>query len=558
MAGTRGTLRLGALSTALGLLLCNCDSNPAAPEAWVLLPIAGDDQTAVVGEALPTLLEVEVRDGRSQPVVGADVSWSVTAGIARLENTATFTDVSGRSGNRAILGSTPGLLQISAALSNGSRVAFTAEALPSPYPSVIIIDRPPAPLRRGDVFTFRAVAKDSAGEVLDPSLISWHVAPDSGGFVDSGGRFVGYEIGAVQVVAAAIGAADTIEVEIVARRVNGQYEVVGASSIADRRTTDLWVQGVHAYTGSTGCQQALCGNLLYVWEIAGQPSPRLVDSVLVDATQVNDVMVTSDGKVAALTHEGSDDGLNGVTLLDLSDPGHPQRITRFTEELEGGVHNLWIDGDYLYAAASGLKIIDISTPGSPRLVGSFHAGFSTVHDVYVRDGLAFVSHWNAGLIILDVGAGIAGGSAANPVEISRIDPDGQTHNAWHWQERGYVFVTEEDFGTPGVVHVVDARDLGNLRRVATYRAGSASPPHFFWLDEANEVLHIAYYSEGVRAVDVSGELLGRLDSGGRELASLRYAGDETNSFGIQVHDDLIYVSDRRNGLWVLRFKTASP
>ena len=34
------------------------------------------------------------------------------------------------------------------------------------------------------------------------------------------------------------------------------------------------------------------------------------------------------------------------------------------------------------------------------------------HDVYVRDGLAFLSHWDAGLIILDVGNGMAGGSPA--------------------------------------------------------------------------------------------------------------------------------------------------
>ena len=62
---------------------------------------------------------------------------------------------------------------------------------------------------------------------------------------------------------------------------------------------------------------------------------------------------------------------------------------------------------------------------------------------------AFLSHWDAGLIILDVGNGIAGGSPASPVEVSRIKTvGGQTHNAWYWPAAGYVFVGEENFGRP--------------------------------------------------------------------------------------------------------------
>src|SRR5436309_7002477 len=61
------------------------------------------------------------------------------------------------------------------------------------------------------------------------------------------------------------------------------------------------------------------------------------------------------------------------------------------------------------------------------------------HDTYVRDGIAFLCAWNTGLIILDVGNGIKGGSPSNPIEISRIvtanDGVGSVavHNAWWFQ-----------------------------------------------------------------------------------------------------------------------------
>ena len=45
-----------------------------------------------------------------------------------------------------------------------------------------------------------------------------------------------------------------------------------------------------------------------------------------------------------------------------------------------------------------------------------------IHDTFVRDGLAFVSAWDAGLIIYDVGNGIRGGSPSRPIEVSRIVP----------------------------------------------------------------------------------------------------------------------------------------
>ncbi len=63
---------------------------------------------------------------------------------------------------------------------------------------------------------------------------------------------------------------------------------------------------------------------------------------------------------------------------------------------------------------------------------------------------------------------------------------------------------------------------------------------------------MAWYSNGVRALDVSGELMGELDRQGREIASLVYDGVNTFTWAPQLHNGLIYVSDLNSGLWVLQ------
>jgi hypothetical protein len=434
----------------------------------------------------------------------------------------------------------------------------------------------PASVRQGDVVTFTAEVRDNDGSVLPDANGGWSVQPSSAGFIDDDGRFVGYEPGPATIVVTVLGgASDEAPIEIIARDLTGSFSVVGMGPVDDRFTSDLWLHGGFAYTGTWGTRQigddSNRGDRLYAWDIRNPATPLLVDSLIVRARTVNDVKIRNDGALAVLTREGSFP--NGITLLDTTDPLHPVALSQFTERLEPGVHNAWIEGDFVYVVSdgndpdvgSGLNIVDISDPASPRLVASFFGGApgspDFLHDVYVRDGLAFLSHWNAGLVILDVGNGMAGGSPASPVEVGRIrTAGGQVHNAWYWPATGYVFVGEEDFGTPGVVHVVDASDLTQPREVATYRV-AGSTPHNFWLDEERGILLVAWYTEGLHAIDVSGELFGQLELQGRGLASIEYNGSGecssvmgTCTWAPQLHEGLVWVSDKNSGLWALELE----
>lgn len=423
--------------------------------------------------------------------------------------------------------------------------------------------------RVGDVVELPVEVRAANGTVFQGISVSWSLVPPDAGYLGSTGQFVSYQTGNVTLVARAGAASDTLRLDVSERGLTGSFEIVGRAQESYRYTSDLWLHGTVAYAGTWGSRSVRgrinLGNTLNIWDIADPSSARKAFSLEIDARTVNDTKVRSDGTLAVITHEGSDDGLNGVTILDLTNPLKPTPRGRFTKELESGVHNLWVEGNYAYlvvdGSGNGLRILDISDPDSPRVVASYWAGSSFLHDVYVRDGLAFLSHWNAGLIILDVGNGIVGGIPEAPVEISRLAAlGGQTHNAWYWPETGYVFVGEEDFATPGILHVVDVRNLREPREVATY-AVSGQAPHNHWLDEDTGTLYVAWYGNGLRVLDVSGDLLGELERQDRELVGLRYNGgfgscnrpsQDTCTWAPQLHNGLVWVSDMNEGLIALQ------
>jgi hypothetical protein len=184
-----------------------------------------------------------------------------------------------------------------------------------------------------------------------------------------------------------------------------------------------------------------------------------------------------------------------------------------------------------------------------------------IHDTYVRDGLAFVSAWNTGVMIFDVGNGMASGSPSNPQLVSTtITLGGKTHNTWwFWNpntgEKKYLFVGEEgttggSIGTSssGDIHVLDVRDLAHPTEVASFHLAAGT--HNFWMDESAQILYAAYYDQGVVALDVSGNLSGDLAS--RLIDSIRPGGvGHTFTWGVQLNNGSLYAIDMLSGFWQL-------
>jgi hypothetical protein len=171
------------------------------------------------------------------------------------------------------------------------------------------------------------------------------------------------------------------------------------------------------------------------------------------------------------------------------------------------------------------------------------------------------------LIILDVGAGIKGGSPRDPKFVSQYsyrsrqgsEEYGNTHHAIRY--KNYVFVGDEIFGCEecvngprGYVHIIDVTDIERPVEVARYQVPEAGT-HNLWVED--DKLYVAYYQGGLRVVDVSGELRGDLYRQGRELGWFMTESNEgfqpysTMAWGPQPHKGKIFVADMNSGLWVL-------
>jgi hypothetical protein len=283
-----------------------------------------------------------------------------------------------------------------------------------------------------------------------------------------------------------------------------------------------------------------------------------------------------------------------LVFLDLADPLHPKVLSEFTETLTSGVHSAFIDGHYVYATddANGLlRIISFEDPRQPREVatwaaperlhrtiqfeGMLESAGRYLHDVQVKDGLAYLAYWRHGLIILDVGNGVKGGRPEQPQQVSQLvynvadyyPPDmlAGTHAVFRY--RNYVFLADEVFPampdlmgkgrikTLGRVHVVDVSDLANPVKVAEYNVQDMGS-HNMWVED--DVMYIGYYEGGIRAVDVSGELRGDLMAQGREIGAVwtgapdGYRANLPMAWGAQPHKGFVFSSDINTGLWVTR------
>jgi hypothetical protein len=445
-----------------------------------------------------------------------------------------------------------------------------ADRLPPPCEVALAPDPVPA-LRVGDTLRLSAQSNERCEAGIVWSSDAPAVAAVDAGLVRA------VAAGRARVTADAFGVTSSVAVPVVAPFGASSFLVRGQGTAPSGRiTTDVWVRGDLALTTTSSVFGSSCGGqgsppcpdaVVHVWNVAEPGRPLLVDSVPVRALHANDVKISADGRFAVVTKEA---GAPGITILDLATPFRPRVLAEYGAGLEGGVHNVWIERlsgtDYLFvvedgeSALGGLHILDVSSLASPREVAHYWAGSSFVHDVIVRDGLAFVSHWDAGLVILDVGNGIRGGSPTRPVEVSRyVTEGGDVHNAWYWPAARYVFIGEEDFQEPrepagavGRIHVVDVSDLSAPVQVASF-GGIPESPHDFWLDEERGILFDAWYGAGLVAIDVRGRLGGALETQGRRLAVGLPTGARgaPNFWAVQMHRGLLWLSDQNNGLWAL-------
>ena len=446
-----------------------------------------------------------------------------------------------------------------------------------------------ADARTGDVVHF------SARDVP----VRWSIS-GSGASVYPDGAFVAEKAGTYVVTANSGQHSASASVVVKPRMVEREMEVVAHVPLPDVQMSEEWIIGHHAYLSTVA-------DKLFVYDIADPANPKLLDTLKVDARLINDISTTPDEKIGVFTREGASNRKNGIVFLDTSDASHLKVLSEYTATVTGGVHSAYVDGHYVYLtddATGSMRVIDFQDVKHPKEVARWQTENATaisistemgsmtsgryLHDLQVKDGLAYLAYWRDGLIILDVGNGMSGGSPENPKLVAQykfnhyeLYGDGWlagTHSVFRY--KNYLFVGDEVFPAifhlddrdripvRAICHVMDVSDIKHPKEVAQYEVPEGGS-HNFWA--ANDMLYEGYYSGGARVLDISGELRGDLYRQGREIGRF-WTGDAKGfrpnlpfTWGGQpcsvacdspLLNSLIYFNDVHSGLWITKLAEA--
>jgi hypothetical protein len=547
---------------------------PSPIETIEIAPLGGP---VVVGGLVK--LTATARDSRRDPREDARLTWtSDRPAVATIDEGGILTAVS------------PGRAHLVAS-AEGASARLEVDVVENPV-AFLSITPGSSNVRTGDVIRFVASAKNREGSRVDPPVVRWTVS-GSGASIGADGAFVADLPGSYSVVAVSGREVASASVVVSARNAERELVVIGHVPTSGVQVAEQWIFGNYAYLSSVGDQ-------IEVYDISHPSEPIQTDKITFDARLINDVSVTADGKVGVATREGASTRKNGIVFMDTSNPAHPTIVSEYTKTVTGGVHSAFIDGHYVYLtddATGSLRIIDFEDILAPREVARWEVESVTaktitsdssggelssgryLHDVYVKDGLAYLAYWRDGLVILDVGNGIKGGTPETPRFVSQLRFDyhdlygddwlAGAHTVFRYEN--YVFLGDEVFPAEfdirskeripvrGVLWVVDVSDLETPTKVAEYGVPEAGA-HNVWVED--DILYMGYYNGGARVVDVSGELRGDLYRQGREIARF-WTGDPEGfrpnmpfTWGAQPQGDLIFFNDLNSGLWILKLGEA--
>ncbi len=531
--------------------------------------------TLVAGQSVPLVAKGISQQGDAGP---AAVLWkSANPRVARVSPGGVVTAVAaGRTTLTASVGGASATVPVEVVAGAVSRATLTPSA---------------TRVRQGDVV--RLAFSATIGGVARTSLSPVYTMSGGNGQIDPDGRFVAYAEGTYVLQATAGPATASTVITVTERDVGQQFELLGKVVRSRFTTEEVWVHpnGKVAYLGSGSG-----GDVAYVIDVSDPANPVVADSLVTNTRRVNDLMTDAEGKILVHTREGASDRKNGIVIYTLEDPLHPKKVSEFTETVTAGVHSSFVYRDpktrqlnvFLTNDGTGaLHVINLDDPANPKELAVWKtpridAGRS-LHDIDVQDGLLYGSWWNDGLVILDVGNGIKGGSPSNPQFVSqykydldklykRVELKGGpgyirgTHTAW--RHRDYVFIADEVFSAGfrqegrseleqawGRMQVIDVSDITQPKAVAWWEPDYGGV-HNVWARA--DTLYIGAYNGGFHALDITGELRGDLKAQNRSIATFRpsdpngHVPNATMTWGVVVKDDRIYINDMNAGLFIGR------
>lgn len=248
------------------------------------------------------------------------------------------------------------------------------------------------------------------------------------------------------------------------------------------------------------------------------------------------------------------DGFGDLVVMDITDPTNPQMIADWGAGKDGGL----AFGSPFFAGIPELPPGSDCTPplGTPELCRGESFPGVLLHDVWAEGDTAYLSYWDAGLILVDIS------DPSKPEMLGRGDEpptfgndEGNGHVAVPARGGNLVIFGDEDFapGPWGFLRIYDTSEPTDPFQIGAYATpGSLSsnpdPATMHNIIVKGNRAYLSWYFEGIRVVDFS-----QPDTP-REVAAFVADPAETSPglfWGIYVHQDKILGSDILGGLFIL-------
>ena len=264
--------------------------------------------------------------------------------------------------------------------------------------------------------------------------------------------------------------------------------------------TDVWAEGNYAYIGSKDHED------FSIIDISNTSAPKLVGTYHGTTNGFAGDIQVKNG-IAYLASEGpTTNKPTGVHIVDVSNPATPVLLSQITAAQKGynKVHNLFIDGHFLYLADSRtpvVKVFDVSTPSPPVFVRDIRTTDSRfIHDMTVISNRLYTSGWGGNTDIYDV-ADIA---TRAPVRLGTIGTGPSSHSSWV-NDAGTILATFSETDDPRelrIYNITDPRRPVMLKRITSRSLGldPGISPHNPVI--MGDLLIVSWYQAGVQVFNI--------------------------------------------------------
>lgn len=207
----------------------------------------------------------------------------------------------------------------------------------------------------------------------------------------------------------------------------------------------------------------------------------------------------------------------GLIIIDMSNVPISASLVTVSNTYWMRSHNIFIDEEHgrLYTAGArdengvpvNMMVFDLTVnPADPTLmakVNLVNGGY--VHDVYVRDHIAYCSHGNNGYAVYDLT------DPNNPIPLSSQLTNGYNHSSWLTDDGNYAMVAEEvPTGLPMLVMDLTNVNSNDIQVVHSFKEPLLAPTH---IDNTphnpfivGDLMYVSYYEDGVVVFDISDPL----------------------------------------------------